>query len=94
MEYVCLALTQGLPLDALSARKRDYEQGGKLSGVLTGRPSAARKPGNRHSRRGSKPSEGSATPKGKGGKPLVGGMKGRGGVGAGRFGKARVGGRR
>jgi len=43
------AVAKGLPLDALSARKRDYESGGKLSGLSSGKVGSSSK-GNKHTK--------------------------------------------
>lgn len=45
------AVAKGLPLDSLSARKRDYESGGKLSGLSSGKMGASpSSKGNRHAK--------------------------------------------
>jgi superfamily II DNA/RNA helicase len=76
------AVAKGLPLDSLSARKRDYEAGGKLSGLSKGTVGSAgtatkKKPGRSYgagaASRGSRGSSGSSSGGGGGG--------GRGGYG-------------
>lgn len=71
------AVAKGLPLDSLSSRKRDYEQGGKLSGLKQGRLGAAPGAGGGGGGGGRRSSSSSG-----GG----GGGAGRGGSGRGKFG--------
>lgn len=88
------AVAKGLPLDSLSSRKRDYEQGGKLSGLKNGKLEAARgssrSGGGSGARRSSSPS---SYPSGGGGRGGGGGgSSGSSGGGAGGSRRGRFGG--
>jgi superfamily II DNA/RNA helicase len=78
------AVAKGLPLDALSSRKRDYESGGKLSGLKNGKLGEAASGGGG----GGGPSNRGRGPSNRGSGPSGGGSGSRGGgggSGGGRF---------